>query len=340
MKQTVGRQTVLLCNLYISAMVGAGFATGQEIMRFFTCYGPAGFWGVAISAFSFMLFGPLICAKAIRFDAYTPGELIGFRFGRHGELLMRTVNLCLEFAVLVVMLSGLRTLCNQMGLGNAAALACLLAGLFFLISSDTSRVLRFNNIMTPMVILGITVTCILLLLRTPVRNGWQGTEMETPYPWFVSALLYAGFNLLVAMPVLCLAGKQVQAERQAIPGGLLGGFCVGGMAMLSQCLLYAEGAETANLQMPVVDLAVAVLPWFGSVYQWVIFAAMATSAVLCARCTVDMMPGGKGGTQRFRALVVCALAAPLCLMDFSGLISILYPFFGGIGILAVLLILW
>lgn len=340
MGRTRGKNIFLLCNLYVSAMVGAGFATGQEIMSFFTRYGNMGFWGVLVAAGAFMVVGPLLYRKAIRFDAYTPAELLAFRFGKVGEVFMRTVNLCLEFSVLVVMLAGLRTLCNQVGLGNGVALALLTAGLFFLISSDMGRVLLFNNIMTPVVILGITAAGILLLTQTSGWSGWSGTEVETPYPWVVSALLYAGFNLLVAMPVLCTAGKILQTEQSAIPGGILGGACVGGMAMLTQCLLFARGSAVAVLQMPVVDLAVATMPWFGSVYQWVIFAAMATSAVICARCTVDFMPAGRKEIRWPRALVVCALAVPLSMMDFSGLIGMLYPVFGGIGILAVLLILW
>lgn len=340
MERTTGKNVFLLCNLYVSAMVGAGFATGQEIMRFFTCYGPAGFLGVLLSTAAFMLFGPMICQKAIRFAAYTPGELLAFRFGTKGETLMRIVNLCLEFSVLIVMLSGLRTLCNQMGIGNGTALVLLTAGVFFLISSDMQRVLQFNNIMTPLVMLGITLTCLLLLSQVSDWTGWQGGEVETPYPWFVSAMLYAGFNLLVAMPVVCLAGKTLQSEMAAVPGGVLGGLCVGGMAMLSQSLLFAKGAEVASLQMPVVDLAVSTVPWFGNVYQWVIFAAMATSAVICGRCCVDLMPTGKQEKIWPRALLVCGLAAPLSLLDFSGLIGMLYPFFGVIGILAVFLILW
>lgn len=340
MGRTSGKHIFLLCNLYISAMVGAGFATGQEIMRFFTGYGMAGFWGVLVSAAAFMLFGPLICRRAIRFAAYTPGELIAFRFGTKGEVVMRTVNLCLEFSVLIVMLSGLRTLCHQMGLSNATALVLLTAGLFILISSDMRWVLRFNNMLTPLVLLGITAACILLLSQTSVWNGWSGNEVKTTYPWFVSALLYAGFNLLVAMPVLCMTGKMLQSESAALCGGVLGGACVGGMAMLSQCLLFAKGAEVASLQMPVVDLAVVSMPWFGNVYQWVIFAAMATSAVICARCAVDLFPVEKQERRWFRAALVCGLAAPLSLLDFSGLIGLLYPVFGVVGILAVLLILW
>lgn len=340
MERTTGKSIFLLCNLYVSAVVGAGFATGQEIMGFFTRYGPAGFWGVLVSAAAFMIMGPLLLQKAIRCDAYTPGELASFRFGRKGEWVMRTINLFLEFSVLIVMLSGLRTVLHQAGIPDEIAIVLLTAGIFVIISSDMKRVLRFNGIITPVVIIGITAACVLLLTRCTDWSAWTGTEEQTPYPWLVSALLYAGFNLLLAMPALCLAGKMIQREDAAAGGGLLGGFCIGAMAMLSNSLIFVSGPQLASAQMPVVELALASMPWFGTMYQVVIFAAMAGSAVICARCAVDLFPAGKTEKRWLRSALVCCLAGPLSMLDFSGLIGILYPFFGGVGILAVLLILW
>ena len=42
-----------ISNIYISAVVGAGFATGQEIMTFFTRYGIKSFVGITISTMLF-----------------------------------------------------------------------------------------------------------------------------------------------------------------------------------------------------------------------------------------------------------------------------------------------
>lgn len=340
MKRTTGKTVFLLCNLYVSAVVGAGFATGQEIMGFFTCYGPAGFAGVLVAGIVFMVVGPLILRKAIVYDAYSMGELMSFRFGKKGENLMKIINLLLEFSVLIVMLAGLRTLLNQMGLPNFVAVVLLAAGLFA-VSFHKNVALRMNNILTPIVILGIMITCSLLLAKNNTWVGWSGAEVETAYPWWISALLYAGFNLLLAMPALCLAGKTLQREGvAAMVGGVLGGLCIGSMALLSHSLIFAYGAQMASMQMPVVELTMAKMPWFGRLYQGIIFSAMASSAVICTRCIVDLFPHGKKGRNRLSTALVCVLAGVLSFLDFSRLIGILYPLFGGVGILAVLFILW
>lgn len=340
MKQTTGKTLFLLCNLYVSAVVGAGFATGQEIMGFFTFYGPWGFAGVLIAGIVFMVVGPLVLRKAIAYNAYSMGELMAFRFGKKGETLMKIINLLLEFSVLIVMLAGLRTLLQQMGVPNFVAVVVLTVGLFA-ISFHKNIALCMNNILTPIVILGITITCSLLLKENNAWVGWNGAEVKTAYPWWVSALLYAGFNLLLAMPALCLAGKTLQREENvAIVGSALGGLCIGSMALLSHSLIFAYGASMASMQMPVVELMVTKMPWLGRLYQGIIFFAMASSAVICTCCIVDLFPHSKKGKNRLCTALVCVLAGLLSFLDFSRLIAVLYPLFGGVGILAVLFILW
>ncbi|HBT19894.1 MAG TPA: hypothetical protein DEA47_00745 [Peptococcaceae bacterium] len=46
--------------VYVSTVVGAGFASGQEVLQFFGCFGLAGFAGIAISTALFIFFGMLI----------------------------------------------------------------------------------------------------------------------------------------------------------------------------------------------------------------------------------------------------------------------------------------
>lgn len=341
MKKKTGKTVFLLCNLYVSAVVGAGFATGQEIMRFFSCYGPYGFLGVLLTGVLFMVVAPLMLRKTIVYDAYSMGELLSFRFGKNAETAMKIMHLFLEFSIVSVMMAGLRTLLHQMGMSNVLAIVMLVI-MLYAVSFHKEAALRMNNILTPVVILGIWGTCGMLLLQKGSWNGWHAIEMMPVYPWWVSALLYAGFNLLLAMPALCLAGKSLQREhiRTSVVGSVLGGLLILGMTMVSQCVLFAYGDQLGFMQMPVVELVTQRFPKVGQAYQGIIFAAMASSAVICIRCIVDLFPHRKKKKNDLVTGLICVLAGAVSLLDFSQLISVLYPLFGCVGILAVLAILW
>ena len=45
---------------FIGAVVGAGFASGQELSQFFLGYGPAGRYGVICSGLLFALWGAVV----------------------------------------------------------------------------------------------------------------------------------------------------------------------------------------------------------------------------------------------------------------------------------------
>ena len=340
MQKSSGKMLFSLCNLYVCAVVGAGFATGQEIMRFFTSYGPVGFLGVLLAGGLLMIVAPMILRKSIAYDAHSMGELMSFRLGKRSEWVMGCINFFLEFAVLIVMLAGLRTLLCQMGMKNIVAVLMLLV-LLFVASFCKKTALRINNFLTPIVILGITIMGSVLLVQQKEWSGWRGSEIHLPYPWWVSALLYAGFNLLLATPALCLAGKILSQKKTiAISGGTLGGLCISVMALLSQCLLFAAGPAIRMEEMPIIHLAMKTIPWMGAVYSWILFCAMLSSAIICICCILDLSPHGAKGKQAALSALICILATACSFFDFSWLIHVLYPFFGVVGILAVLLILW
>ena len=59
MKNT-GVSTLKVAAAYIGTVVGAGFATGQEILQFFNRFGVMGLVGIVIATIMFVVFGYLI----------------------------------------------------------------------------------------------------------------------------------------------------------------------------------------------------------------------------------------------------------------------------------------
>ena len=60
------RTEIGLGAIYMGTVIGAGFATGQEIMSFFTVYGKQGLLGIALASALFFLLGYLVLLQSIR----------------------------------------------------------------------------------------------------------------------------------------------------------------------------------------------------------------------------------------------------------------------------------
>ena len=98
---------------YIAFIIGSGFATGQEIIQFYTSYGIWGIGSIAISMFLFAWVGGTVTDMGFRtkgmekVNAY--GQICGKWLGTFYEYFVRIFL----FAVVVVMISGAGATLNE-----------------------------------------------------------------------------------------------------------------------------------------------------------------------------------------------------------------------------------
>lgn len=77
--------TLQVAATYIGTVVGAGFATGKEIVQFFTQYGSMGLFGILISGLFFIWLGSKMMLIAQSIDATSYQTLNTHLFGTFME---------------------------------------------------------------------------------------------------------------------------------------------------------------------------------------------------------------------------------------------------------------
>lgn len=68
--------TLKIAATYIGTIIGAGFASGQEILQFFAVYGSMGFLGVLVVTVLFAVFGFIIINMGFRLHSHSYLEII------------------------------------------------------------------------------------------------------------------------------------------------------------------------------------------------------------------------------------------------------------------------
>lgn len=91
---------------YIGTVVGAGFASGQSIMQFFTLYGSVGAAGIIVSTLLFMWLGTKMMIYAHRIQAFSYQEFNDHLFGSLFGKVANFLTLLILLGVTAVMLSG------------------------------------------------------------------------------------------------------------------------------------------------------------------------------------------------------------------------------------------
>lgn len=67
---------------YMGTIVGAGFASGQEVLQFFAVYGRTGLWSILISTVFFSFFGYTILMLGNKLKAKSHLKVIRFANGK------------------------------------------------------------------------------------------------------------------------------------------------------------------------------------------------------------------------------------------------------------------
>src|SRR5690554_3658219 len=92
--------------IYVGTVIGAGFASGREIIEFFGVYGLKGIIGITMSGFLFSLLGGLFLLKIYNYRIKGYDDLVGRIFGaRFGTFLDAIIAISL-FTGFSIMVSG------------------------------------------------------------------------------------------------------------------------------------------------------------------------------------------------------------------------------------------
>lgn len=295
----------------VAAIVGAGFASGREIMQFFSQYGAFSWILILFSAalMALLLFwlmkngmGCLKQAALLRvFWILLYGAVSGGMTAAAGELAALTVPLL--HARLLGMAVTL-AVCAKLSNGSIRGLGRLGKGLIPGLAGVFLLCLRFQKREIP------------------------------PFSFSAGAILkaagYCGLNAVLAAAVTAQAGNERTAREKAMIA-LISGATFGGLLALGNAALLPYGTELRSAELPMVML----LRGFGKagfyLSAFILYLAVATTLIACLRGMQSLLPGNKKGIW---AALIAALGA---LMGFQKIVANVYPALGCLCLLGLLI---
>jgi len=330
-----GRGAAKVAALFIGAVIGAGFASGQEILRFFGLYGEQGVTGALVSAAAFAYLGAVIQLAAVRLRAASYRDVLCYFLGPRLGRLMDTVSSFTLAGGLAVMLAGSgAVLHQQFGLPPAAGILLLAVLTTAVLYFGLSGVVAVNAVLVPLKIL--------LILGVALFAGMSAVPAPGPDPaapggpgWAWSAVLYVSYNLVVPLAVMSSLGRYLR-PGEAAAGAVGAGLAVGGTAALIAWAIVRNLPEAAAYQVPLLYLAGMVNPVLQVLVSGVIWVAVFTTAIANAHGLASRLARhGSGGYRRLAFIVTFGLV-PVAFFPFADLVGLLYPLFGYLGLVLIL----
>ncbi len=342
MKDKIG--TVRTALTLAGGTLGAGFLSGQELWQYFGVHGIRGLAGMAaaiaaLSFFSFALISFCMRSGISEMDrAVMPGDSPVLR-GLFGLL-----SALLHFSIITIMSAGIGALAAQLLSLPAWAASLPAAALGAWIACRGIRgVVKVFSADVPVLIFCSVCICAVCTAKNGLHseNFFAGGTNPLLGGWAGSALNYAALCFFGLIALLVPLSGHIRSRRDAALGSALGGlilFLVGTGILLS----VFSARESADYPLPMLHLASGLGKLPGAVYGMLLFLGMFGNLAASSVSLLVYASQKSAAVRAHRNACACLLGAAAFLSSlagFTGLISVVWPVFGYVGMASLLLFL-
>ncbi|CEG24189.1 hypothetical protein BN1080_03209 [Planococcus massiliensis] len=334
------KKSLKMGSAFIGIIVGAGFASGQEILQYFTSFGMMGIFAALISTALFAYLGMNLTRLGSRMQQPSHKEVI---YGISGKILGRIVDYIIIltlFGVGVVMVAGAGSIFSQQfGLPAVLGSTLMIVLVVLTIMLNVEKVISIIGSITPFLILMVVILAIYSLATgdssfatlDPIANE----KLSAVSNWFLAGLNYASFNIAVGASMSIVMGSTEKDEKIAARGGLFGGLGLGILIILSHLAIFSKIESVGDADMPMLQIANDISPTLGVFMSIILFGMIYNTAVsMIYAFAARFVPSG---TPKFKGFVVIVgvVSFILSFVGFTKLVNEFYPIVGYLGFFLV-----
>ncbi len=342
-----------IASVYTGTVLGAGFASGKELVSFFVGFGLPGFFGMIISGMFFSLIGfgvlKIVFENKIK-DYHEFSVLIfGEKFGCVSEWLVCGFLLVLFSAMIAAGGEMSRSVFKINGFNGEVVLSCLC---FFTFLFELDGFVEINTLLAPVLVIGGIAIGLYIFFETPAWTA-SNTSFEDFFQKFflsfksisfslsnnfiTSALIYVSYNIITAVTVLVSLGKLILSKKTAKYGGIFGGVCVFLLGISMSLPLFANYNEIYSAQMPVLSIILNYRA-LKYIYVVILLSAIFTTALANGFSLIQNFEKSVGN-KLFIKIFLSVWGILMAQVGFSNFIDKIYPFFGAIGMIETFFII-
>ncbi|MBP3038399.1 hypothetical protein J9303_02615 [Bacillaceae bacterium Marseille-Q3522] len=326
--------------VYVGTIVGAGFATGREIVEFFTSFGFLGILGILLSGCLLIFSGVRLMTISVQINAKSYQEINVYLFGKLFGNIFNIVLLFMLFGVCAVMLSGAGAVFEeQLHTSKILGVVITIILSVSVMALGIKGIFAVNSFVVPMLLFfsffmlfkSIFIADFLnqLLYIPVVENGWKVAA---------SPLAYAALNIVLAQAVLVPIASEINDLKIVKWGGIIGGSALT-IILLSSHLTLMMLPNVEDYHIPIATMVKNFAPELFWVYILIIYGEIFTSVI-----------GNVFGLERQINIYVALPKLPIIFaiflitftisfFNYSSLISYLYPLFGYIGVVFIIMLI-
>lgn len=328
-------EVISITLVIIGALIGAGFASGQEIFSFFYIYGKNGIYGILIMSILIGIFIYKSLKIIYQKQVYNYNDFLNLfiKDTKIRNVILWIVNVLLLVSF-YIMVAGFGAYFEQeIGINRiigSIVLNLLCVIVFF---SNIKGVLKASNLIVPFLIFFIFFIGIKNIVQIRTIDFYQMKNN-----WILSMLIYNSYNFILLMPVLISLKKQITKEKNIKKVSILVTIIILILSIsIFFLLLNANIKEIENQEMPIVYIISNYFYKYKKIYAFIVLASIFTTAISVGIGFLQNISKNSNSYPQF-VLFMCITSLLMSNIGFSKLLNFIYPVFGYIGILQIVII--
>ncbi|WKA55561.1 YkvI family membrane protein [Planococcus shixiaomingii] len=323
---------------FIGVIVGAGFASGQEVLQFFTSFGAWGIFGSLVATALFAFLGMNLTQLGSRLQTQSHQDVIYHICGKFLGTAVDFVITFFLFGVTVVMFSGAGAIFEQQ-FGIPSLVGNLLMAVLVIASVllKVEKVISLISMFTPFLLLAVIVLAVYSLANFDfaAADFEAAAESQSAPHWLLGACLYVSYNIAAGAAMMTVMGGSVKDEKVAGRGGLIGGLGLGLLILLINVSMMTQLKEIAAVPMPTLVIANNISPVMGWIMSIILIGMIYNTAV--GMLYAFTAPLVKPDTVKFKlsAGIFGAVAFASSFVGFVTLVGTVYPLMGYLGFVLI-----
>lgn len=322
----------------IGTLIGAGFASGQEVYLFFFSYGMKGLIGILISS---IIIGVVIYSTFNILNKYkinTYKDFLNILIPKNTKLKI-IANFIINIFILItffIMIAGFGAYFEQeIGINRLVGSLVLAIITFIVFMTSIKGVVKVNELLVPILIGFIFIIGIISIKDIHILN-LENYVIRTNYTNFaLSAVLYSSYNSILLIPVLITLNNYVKNKKQIFYISFISAIVTILLSVIIFLLLVRVDVDISKLEMPVVYVVSNIFKILRYIYGVIILGSIFTTAISLGVSFLQNTAKNKKGYTQI-AIIMCITSVIISKFGFSNLVSLLYPIFGYLGLIQIL----
>lgn len=322
----------------IGTLIGAGFASGQEVYLFFFSYGMKGLIGILISS---IIIGVVIYSTFNILNKYkinTYKDFLNILIPKNTKLKI-IANFIINIFILItffIMIAGFGAYFEQeIGINRLVGSLILAIITFIVFMTSIKGVVKVNELIVPILIGFIFIIGIISIKNIHILN-LENYVIRTNYTNFaLSAVLYSSYNSILLIPVLITLNNYVKNKKQIFYISFISAIVTILLSVIIFLLLVRVDVDISKLEMPVVYVVSNMFKILRYIYGVIILGSIFTTAISLGVSFLQNTAKNKKGYTQI-SIIMCITSVISSKFGFSNLVSLLYPIFGYLGLIQIL----